>query len=1147
LRAVERIDEACLRFEKAWQRGPAPLLSDFLGLVPEPERDVLLKELLRLDLHYRRKAGEEPTPEDYRQRLPRCERQLGRLFAELGAGSEWPRIPGYEILDELNRGGMGVVYRGRDPDLNRSLAIKVLLHEHKDDSELQWRFLEEAQIMGQLQHPGVAPIHEIGRLDDGRPFFSMKQVKGQTLAALLKGREQAQGSGAGTASDVPDRLPRILGVFEQLCQTVAYAHACGVIHRDLKPDNVMVGEFGEVQVMDWGLAKVLPRGGAEEQRPPWEEPGVIQTTRGKGSGVDSTAGSNLDTVAGRMMGTLPYMSPEQARGEVDALDQRCDVFGLGAILCQVLTGRPPYESRDPHEVYQQARNGDLTDAWRRLDGCGADTDLIGLARRCLQPVKEDRPRQAGEVAQAVRDYLASVQQRLRQAELARARAQVKAAEEQKRRLLERQKRRVQRALAGALVVFVLAAAGAGIWYYQDQAARVETEADLKTKLAREQTEKAKAEAESKSEEAIQEARRAQRKDQLEKTLAKEFAGIGRQRGDLLRKLGDAREASRLLSDIDQWRALVGQRRENWKRAAFLVRDGRGLLDDVWATQLKKLGEQLTADEKDWAWAKKLDRIREEAGTLVEGKFEPWTVKQKYAAVCQEMKLDVTKGDLGQLAEQVKASPLRYALVAALDDWASTVREGNSLLARLLELSRGADPDSWRDQVRDAKNWGDVQKLKDLAARAKVEGQTPQILLLLAYKLGVHNKAEGVNLLRQGLLHYPMDFWLHYDLGTLAADPVEQMGCFTAALAVRPDSASAHLNLGRALKAKGDLGGAIQHYHKAIDLDQNYALAYNNLGVTLKAKGDLGGAIQHFQKAITIAPDLSLAHNNLGAALYDKFGTDRAIGHFRKAIEIDPKNADAHFNLGNVLTNINDLDGAVTHYRKALVLNPNDAEALCTLGQALRSQGKFAEALQSLNQGHELGSKQKGFKPYYAQWKAQCEAKLKAVDQKLAAVVARQERPADVAEKLEFADLCLLHKKQFGKAERFYRDAFADDAKLTSKYQFKAACAAALAAAGKGLDAAKLDANKKGELRPQALAWLKAELAVLGQELKGDPKEAFFVEKKLQHWQTDPDLASVRDEKELAKLLKAERKEWQSFWAEVAQQEKKAGQLLTPLP
>ena len=268
----------------------------------------------------------------------------------------------------------------------------------------------------------MVPVYELGTLADQRPYFAMKLVKGRTLAVLLAER-------AGPAED----QPRLLGIFEQVCLTMAYAHVRGVIHRDLKPSNIMVGSFGEVQVMDWGLAKVLPQGGVADD----EEAGrirhdtVIQTGR---TGTDAELSQ-----AGSVMGTPAYMPPEQASGDIDRLDERADVFALGSILCEVLTGRPAFTGRTVGEIHRKAARGDLTDAFGRLDACGADAELAGLARECLACEPEDRPRNAGAVVERLTAYLAGVQERLRTAELARVEAdagQAHAVEEGRRRRLQ---------------------------------------------------------------------------------------------------------------------------------------------------------------------------------------------------------------------------------------------------------------------------------------------------------------------------------------------------------------------------------------------------------------------------------------------------------------------------------------------------------------------------------------------------------------------------------------------------------------------------------------------------------------------------------------------------------------------------------------
>jgi serine/threonine-protein kinase len=315
------------------------------------------------------------------------------------------------------------------------------------------RFIEEAQIGGQLQHPGVVPVYDIGRFGE-RPFFTMKLVKGKTLSALLAER----------ANPAADR-PRLLGIALQVAQTLAYAHAKGVIHRDLKPANVMVGAFGEVQVMDWGLAKVLAEGGVadeeraasrERQRP---EETTIRTAR------SGTAGSGTDTQAGSLLGTPAYMPPEQANGDVALLDRRADVFGPGAILCEILTGQPPYVGRSAEEVRRKAANGDLADAHSRLAACGADAELLALTRSCLAPEAMDRPKEAQAVAEGLRAYQDGVQQRLRQAELAEAEARARAVEEARRR-------RLTLALAATVLLALTLGGGTGLYLKTQRDARL---------------------------------------------------------------------------------------------------------------------------------------------------------------------------------------------------------------------------------------------------------------------------------------------------------------------------------------------------------------------------------------------------------------------------------------------------------------------------------------------------------------------------------------------------------------------------------------------------------------------------------------------------------------------------------------------------
>src|SRR5262249_21256309 len=181
-------------------------------------------------------------------------------------------------------------------------------------------------------------------------------------------------------------------VFAQVCQALAYAHSRKVIHRDLKPANVMVGAFGEVQVMDWGLAKVLASGG--DAQPEATEPDDGRTE------IRTMREADSATHAGSVLGTPAFMSPEQAQGAVSEVDERADVFGLGAILCVILTGKPPYAGPSTEAVRLMSIRGATAEAFARLDASGADPELVALAKRCLSARREDRPRDAGGGAPA---------------------------------------------------------------------------------------------------------------------------------------------------------------------------------------------------------------------------------------------------------------------------------------------------------------------------------------------------------------------------------------------------------------------------------------------------------------------------------------------------------------------------------------------------------------------------------------------------------------------------------------------------------------------------------------------------------------------------------------------------------------------------
>lgn len=248
-----------------------------------------------------------------------------------------------EDFGVLARGGFGAVHRVRDRTLRRMVAMKVMdpVKAKKDTAVM--RFIEEAQITGQLDHPNIVPVHELGVDEQGRYFFSMKMVRGDTLTAILKRH--------GDFPTFHDFLDHVLEILGRVCDALAFAHNRGVIHRDLKPDNIMVGTFGQVYVMDWGIAMLT----AQARPSGAHDSDVIETAKG------------ARDAPGTVIGTFSYMAPEQAQGRNDQLDARTDVFGLGAMLYQVLTGRPPYEGKTPLEKVMAAQKTAFTPPAKATD------------------------------------------------------------------------------------------------------------------------------------------------------------------------------------------------------------------------------------------------------------------------------------------------------------------------------------------------------------------------------------------------------------------------------------------------------------------------------------------------------------------------------------------------------------------------------------------------------------------------------------------------------------------------------------------------------------------------------------------------------------------------------------------------------------
>ncbi|HJT75692.1 MAG TPA: protein kinase, partial [Gemmataceae bacterium] len=296
----------------------------------------------------------------------------------------------FRILRPHARGGLGQVSVALDQELGREVALKEIQEKHADHPESRSRFLLEAEITGGLEHPGIVPVYALGTYGDGRPYYAMRFIRGDSLKEAVAHFHQADGK----PRDPGDRalaLRQLLGRFVDVCNALAYAHARGVLHRDLKPGNIMLGEYGETLVVDWGLAKPLGQPGADREK-------------SLGPLLPPSASGTTLTQMGSAVGTPQYMSPEQSEGRLDELGPQSDVYSLGATLYTVLTGKPPVEGADVGEIMRKVQRGAIVPPRQFERGVPPALDAICLKAMALRPA--DRYPTARALAEDVEHWLA---------------------------------------------------------------------------------------------------------------------------------------------------------------------------------------------------------------------------------------------------------------------------------------------------------------------------------------------------------------------------------------------------------------------------------------------------------------------------------------------------------------------------------------------------------------------------------------------------------------------------------------------------------------------------------------------------------------------------------------------------------------------
>jgi len=776
------------------------------------------------------------------------------------------RLGRLEIGSVIGRGGMGVVVRAFDPQLGRDVAVKLLQEPFSSDAELVQRFLDEAKVSSQLQHPGIVPIYDIGTSDDGWPFYTMKIVDGDTLKERIDARRR------------PRVSARSLEVFARVCETVAFAHSRGVVHGDLKPANVMVGAFGEVQVLDWGFAKAMTMA----RKPVAEQ--------------DETDSSAL-----RVLGTPAYMAPEQAIGDIEAIDERTDVFGLGGILCEILTGAPAYLGESRNEVMLRASKGWLDDAYQRLDVADADRALVDIARACLVANQSDRLADAGKVSDMVGAYLASVEDRTRALAVEAAGARAVAQQ-------EKRARRLTVAMAIAIVVALICVGGAYLWVqneHRDNAA------------------------------------------ERERLLGESMA-----RATVL--LGEARSAP--VGDHAAWQLALGAARQSAEIASS------GGTSDSLRVRARSLVAEIEAEQAS-AFSDERTRSRLEEIRLLREDRDGSNQDVAYEAAFAEYGLPIDNLEVAPAADRVQASRIRDDLILGLDEWAIWQLDyrvaGPQRFKKLVAIAQRADGNAWRKSLRDMLLAGDVEQMIALAGSEDLSGAPAAGLLVLARLLATRKGNElAVRVFRKARLQWPDDFWIQHDLASqlqgLEGLTEEVVGLSWSCVALRPDSPHAWTDLGVRLLNRGEDRIGYTALERALQVDPTYTRAEATIGSQRCANGDDERGLAALQRAAERADGDARLLLTLGTGYeFDAFRPRQALDFYRRAAELQARAGDTHIAYGSSLMRHGRPDAAVEEILRGLELDPRNPDARAVLGQARVRSGSFDEAVVDFEIGAEV--------------------------------------------------------------------------------------------------------------------------------------------------------------------------------------------------
>jgi serine/threonine-protein kinase len=1085
-----------------------------------------------------------------------------------------PTVPGgrFRVLRPHAQGGLGVVSVAMDEELHREVALKEIQERYACENEPRSRFLLEAEITGSLEHPGIVPVYGLGHHPDGRPFYAMRFVRGESLkdaiARFYGGRDlSGEANGAATSSAEPLAHPvefrRLLARFLDVCNAIAYAHSRGVLHRDLKPGNILLGPFGETLVVDWGLAKVVGRaddaGGSSGDatlRPP------------SASGVG-------ETVTGSVIGTPAYMSPEQAEGRLEALGPATDVYGLGVTLYVVLTGRAPFHGENVAEILARVRRGEF--ARPRSVKSSVPNALEAICLKAMAKEQSDRYSSPRALAEDIERWLAD--------------KPAAAYPEPLPDRLGRWVRKHQTLVTSTAAVLFMAACAAGLVAGQRSVHARDIErknADLAQANRSLDNERTKAEereqlavhAVERFRDAVIEESQLKNNAELQglrKRLLKEPLAFFRSLRERLQADRDTRTAS--LARLAQASFALGKLTEeigDKQDALIAYAESLAIWERLAAanTSINEFQSQLVATHT------RIGNLLRDTGKLADA------VKSHEAALAIENKLAAANPSINEHQSRLAAS--HNNIGNALARTGKPTDAMNSYEAALAIESKlaSANPSVNEYQSRLAASHNNIGGLLSATGKPADALKSHEAALAIRKKLAEAN--PSVREFQSALAKS------HYNIGILlgkTGKPAGALKSYRAALAIQTKLAEAnpsvseyqsrlaatHNNIGILVDGTGKPTDALKSYQSALAIQtklaadnpsvsafqSDLAISHNNIGLLLSATGRTADAMKSYQSALAIQTKLAAAnpsvsafqselansHNNIGLLLSETGKPDDALKSHEDALAIwtklvrkRPESPDFASALGATLNNIALIDinakrfvaardgfkQAVEAQRRALASNPAHptfrefmSKHLTNLIKTTRELGDVAGLAEAERQFSEF---------------RETDPAMAAFDARLKAIVKGEQRPKDVGERLRFAQRA-YDLTRHAAAARLWQEALEADPKLgddrQAQHRFNAACAAALAECGKGKDDPPPSHEQKTKLRRQALDWLTAELGAWTKFLEtADKEQRDNVVKTLEHWQQDADLAGIRDDAELAKLPEADRAAFRKLWADV---------------